>query len=256
VEDLLAPWDCGVDSVIERRAIYRFHGLVARQWRKGRIFLAGDSAHQMPPFAGQGMCAGVRDASNLAWKLAAVLQGGASETLLDSYQMERDPQVREVIDLAIHMGRVVCTLDPKAAAERDASMFAAQNAGLDPPRPVFKPFAHGFLLEDTPAAGELFPQPTANGVKLDDVLGPDAWLISRAMSPGFRTPTRGLSFFSLKDECLSPFAATLQQWLDQRNVSAVLVRPDRYVFGTGLASLLKLAYNNALTAGNTSPVSE
>jgi 3-(3-hydroxy-phenyl)propionate hydroxylase len=113
IRGLLAAWDCS-EIAIDRKAVYRFHGLVAEQWRKGRAVLAGDSAHQMPPFAGQGMCAGLRDAANLAWKLAAVLNG-ADATLLDTYQQEREPHVRATIELAIHMGRVVCTTDPAAA---------------------------------------------------------------------------------------------------------------------------------------------
>jgi 3-(3-hydroxy-phenyl)propionate hydroxylase len=93
IESLLAPWDCG-PLEIERRAVYRFHGLVAETWRLGRVLLAGDAAHQMPPFAGQGLCSGLRDAANLAWKLDAVLGGRAHEALLDTYQPEREPHTR------------------------------------------------------------------------------------------------------------------------------------------------------------------
>ena len=84
---------------IERKAVYRFHGRVAERWREGRVLIAGDAAHQTPPFAGQGMCAGIRDAANLAWKLADVLHGRARPDLLDTYQAEREPNVRAYIDL-------------------------------------------------------------------------------------------------------------------------------------------------------------
>jgi 3-(3-hydroxy-phenyl)propionate hydroxylase len=158
---LIAPWDCGPVE-IERKAVYRFHGLVANRWRSGRVLLAGDSAHQTPPFAGQGLCSGLRDAANLSWKLAAVLGGRAGEALLDSYQLEREPHVRTMIELAIGMGRVVCTLDPAAAAARDAGMLAQQAAGapgLPPPRAA--PFAAGCILPGSPAAGGLWEQDAA-----------------------------------------------------------------------------------------------
>ncbi|MFZ3008701.1 MAG: bifunctional 3-(3-hydroxy-phenyl)propionate/3-hydroxycinnamic acid hydroxylase, partial [Phenylobacterium sp.] len=125
---LIAPWDCGPVE-IERKAVYRFHGLVAHRWRSGRALIAGDAAHQTPPFAGQGMCSGLRDAANLAWKLEAVLAGQAADTLLDTYQAEREPHVRAAIELAIGMGRVVCLLDREAAARRDAGMRAARANG-------------------------------------------------------------------------------------------------------------------------------
>ena len=80
---------------IERRAVYTFHARVADKWRGGRVFLAGDAAHLMPPFAGQGMNGGMKDAVNLAWKLVAVLKGQAPSAILDSYEVERAPIVRK-----------------------------------------------------------------------------------------------------------------------------------------------------------------
>ncbi|MEQ1866740.1 MAG: bifunctional 3-(3-hydroxy-phenyl)propionate/3-hydroxycinnamic acid hydroxylase, partial [Micropepsaceae bacterium] len=120
IAELMKPWINDGDVEIDRKAVYRFHGLVANEWRRGRVILAGDAAHQTPPFAGQGMCSGIRDAVNVAWKLAHVLRGEASESLLDTYQTEREPHVRTVTETAIAMGRVVCIADPQAAAQRDA----------------------------------------------------------------------------------------------------------------------------------------
>jgi 3-(3-hydroxy-phenyl)propionate hydroxylase len=250
VEALIAAWDCGPVE-IERKAVYRFHGLSAERWRAGRVLLAGDSAHQMPPFAGQGLCSGLRDAANLAWKLEAILAGRAGEDLLDSYQAERDPHVRALIRLAISMGRVVCTLDREAAAARDAGMIAARASGaslLPPARPA--PFADGCILKGSAGAGELFPQPTCGAdparLRMDDVLGEGAWLIARrqivAWPPGVRSA-------DLSQPALAPFRAQLDAWLAEKGAAAVMVRPDRYVFGTGEPEALAQAWTTALAGG-------
>lgn len=244
---LIRPWDCGPVE-IERKAVYRFHGLVANRWRAGRIMLAGDAAHQTPPFAGQGMCSGMRDAVNLAWKLDAVLRGTASVALLDSYQAEREPHVRSAIELAIGMGRVVCTLDRGAAAQRDAGMLAAQASGappLPPARP--SPFASGCVLTGSPGAGELFPQPTAGDaaapLRMDDRLGDQSCLIVRA-SAG--ETAAGVRLLDVDAEGLAPFRAALLAWLDEHGAEAVLVRPDRYVFGSGAPRALLEAWEASL----------
>ena len=240
IQPLLAEWDCG-EVEIERRAVYRFHGLVAKTWRNGRVLLAGDAAHQMPPFAGQGMCSGLRDAANLAWKLAAVVDG-ADEALLDTYQAEREPHVRAFIELAIGMGRVVCTLDPEVAAQRDATMLSP---GHRPPLPAFAPpaLARGCLLEGSAAAGGFFVQPWALGTGLDDLLGPGAWLISRTAA---QRPS-DVNAVSLADARLAPFHPALAAWLDAHGqAEAVLVRPDRYVFGTGDPDTLLTAWRAVL----------
>lgn len=237
IQSLLAGWE--VDVEIERKAVYRFHGLVADRWRSGPVLLAGDAAHQTPPFAGQGMCAGVRDAANLAWKLTAVLAGQADDALLDTYQTEREPNARAYIALAINMGRVVCALDPEIAKMRDAQMLAARAAGIPPMPPAAPPPITGpAVLTGTPAAGELFPQPVARQaggavLRLDDVLGAESWLITTA---------------SLEEPRLTPFRESLAAWLEAHDVPAVLVRPDRHVFGSGAPELLTTAWANALRA--------
>jgi len=235
IEPLIAPWDCGPVE-IERRAVYRFHGLVAKRWRAGRVLLAGDAAHQMPPFAGQGMCSGLRDATNLAWKLSAVL-GGADAALLDTYQAEREPHVRAYIERAIAMGRLVCTLDPEAAAQRDAAMLAPgrSTTAPDPTSPVL---AAGHVAAGAPAAGALFLQTWADGRGLDDVLGPGAWLIVRDPV----RPVPGLTIVSLAEPRLAGHRAALTAWLDRHAAAAVLVRPDRYVYGAGDPAALASAW--------------
>jgi 3-(3-hydroxy-phenyl)propionate hydroxylase len=245
----LEAWDCAADVQIERKAVYRFHGLVAKRWRDGRVLLAGDAAHQTPPFAGQGMCSGLRDAANLAWKLAAILRAGASDDLLDTYQAEREPHTRALIERAIGMGRVVCTADAQAAAARDAAMLAQRRAGQQPALPPPPDFAAGCIIPGVPGAGELFPQPwaEANGrtLRLDEVLGPGPWLIAKATPPAGGW-TAAMLRIGLDDPRLAPFRTEIAAWLDRRDIDAVLVRPDRYVFGGGHAADLERAFANQL----------
>ena len=237
---LLAPWNVMHRITIERRAIYRFHALVAQDWRNGRALIAGDAAHQMPPFAGQGMCSGIRDAANLAWKLAAVIRGEANEALLDSYQVEREPHVRAIIETAIEMGRTVCVLDPAIAAARDAAMLARKASGAQDVTTDYPPLSGG-CLTDTPGAGALFIQPIAGGLHLDDVLGARAWLIGRDLADA-----DDVRSVSLDDPAFASFALELGAWLDAHRADAVLVRPDRHIFGTGTADELLRQWHAAL----------
>ena len=223
------------DSIeIERRAVYRFHAVTAKSWRKGRVLLAGDAAHQMPPFMGQGLCSGVRDAANLAWKLDAVLQGDAPLTLLDTYQPERDPHVRAITGLAIFMGRVVCTQDPVAAAARDADMTSkleADRMGGD--MPPLEGLATG-IVAGHPAAGQIAPEPRlADGRRIDDVIGLVPYLVTRSPSglSGFAGKASVFAAADLKDE----YGVLAEMMGD---APAMLVRPDRLVFGVGEVSAL------------------
>ncbi len=116
---LLAPWGDADAMQLERSAVYTFHARVAEQLRRGRVFLAGDAAHLTPPFAGQGLMAGLRDATNLAWKLAYVVGGHAGEALLDTYEQERLPNARTMVDLARLMGEIIMARDPLRCGIRD-----------------------------------------------------------------------------------------------------------------------------------------
>ena len=179
VERLLAPWGVAGAVRIERTAVYTFRARIAQQWRKGRVLLAGDAAHQTPPFAGQGLCSGLRDAANLAWKLAAVCKGEAAGALLDTYQPERAPNLRATIDMAVMMGRMVCTTSRLGAWLRDTKLALARALGKLPDGPpAYPPLATGALMDGSPGAGSYFPQWIAeDGTRLDEALGPGAWLI-------------------------------------------------------------------------------
>ncbi len=229
VARLLAPWHVDGAVRIERKAVYTFRARIAEHWRKGRVLLAGDAAHQTPPFAGQGMCSGLRDAANLAWKLAAVTKGEANSALLDTYQPERAPNLRATIDMAVMMGRMVCTTSRIAAAVRDTKFALARALGKLPSGPAaYPPIADGVIMAGSRAAGSYFPQPISpDGERLDDVLGQHAWLIDR---------------LELGSGPIAPFGDALRHWLDQHEARAVLVRPDRHVFGTGEPDALIAAW--------------
>ena len=231
IEKLLEPWNVKGAVRVERKAVYTFRARIAEKWRHGRILLAGDAAHQTPPFAGQGMCSGLRDAANLAWKLAAVVKDDARDALLDTYQPEREPNLRATIDMAIMMGRMVCTTSKWSALLRDMKFSLARLLGKLPDAPpAYPPISAGVILAGSAAAGSYFPQMIADdGARIDDLLGSGDWLFSRN---------------ALQSEPIQPFAAQIESWFDTVGADAVLVRPDRYVFGTGTPDQLAAAWQS------------
>jgi len=232
---LLAPWMRPGQARLWRIAAYRFHALVARPWRFGRVFLAGDAAHQTPPFMGQGLNQGLRDAGNLAWKLAAVARGDAGDALLDSYEAERRPNVREVIAVTRDLGRIVCERDPAKAAARDAALRAEVAAGRgDVVRQDLLPALRGGCLSETPGAGAPCPQPwvLVDGARrrLDEV-APAGWrllVVGDAAVPA----DVGVPVVRLGPGGLVEADGLLVGWLKARGAVAVLERPDHVVFGT------------------------
>lgn len=182
---LVAPYRSHLDPRdVRRKAVYVAHQLVAERWRDGRLLLAGDAAHLMPPFAGQGLNTGMRDARNLAWKLAAVVRGEAASSLLDTYDEERRPHATEMVRLSHRMGALIMTADPRRAWLRDtvfrvvsvappakrwlAAMRWVKPAKLDG---GFVSNPHG-----SPRVGQFLPQPgvldsRGRRHQLDDVLG-------------------------------------------------------------------------------------
>lgn len=183
--ELLAPWVKPDQATIVRHKVYTFRSLLADTWRKGRMLIAGDAAHVMPPFMGQGMCAGLRDDWNLAWKLDLVLDGKADDRLLDTYQPERRPHVSDVIDLSMYLGKVICIPDAQKAAERDEAFFSGKVA----PPPAFPCLTAGILRRGKDGAvqapaGLLSPHGAvrtgAREGRFDDVVGLGFVLVSRS----------------------------------------------------------------------------
>ncbi|MGB5948532.1 MAG: bifunctional 3-(3-hydroxy-phenyl)propionate/3-hydroxycinnamic acid hydroxylase [Parvibaculum sp.] len=240
---------------IDRRAVYRFHAVHARMWRKGRVLLAGDAAHQMPPFMGQGLCSGTRDAANLAWKLAACLNGRASDALLDSYQRERDPHVRAITEMAVFMGKVVCTQNEEVAAARDRDMTARPEAERFAIMPGLPRMTSGGIEHDQ-AAGTVFPEPWLRSGDGRRRLDDEAGLVPLLILGGARTDeaavfeASGGYVASLAGGALLDPEGTVAALLDGHE--AVLVRPDRYVFGRGSAAALIAAWQRYLATGSAS----
>jgi 3-(3-hydroxy-phenyl)propionate hydroxylase len=212
---MMAPWLGPDDAVVERSAVYTFHSVVQEGWRKGRMLLAGDSCHQTPPFLGQGMCAGMRDAANLAWKLAAVLREGADDSLLDTYESERRPHVTTFIDLAVRLGAIIQATGADAVADRDRR-FAAGPEMFDYPQPQLGP---GCRIEAPPPVGTIFPQPRMDdGRLMDEAIGQrfaivgDVTLLQDLRPDAVRLPGVGC------------------EWLARHGLNAALLRPDRYIY--------------------------
>jgi len=224
----LSRWLQPEDGTIERSAIYTFHSVVARSWRSGRLILAGDSCHQTPPFLGQGMCAGMRDAANLAWKLAAVILGDADDELLDTYQSERRPHVEAFIRLAVELGGLIQATDPAIAGERDRQFAQGGTRTFDYPQPQL---GAGLRYDAALPAGSIFPQPRLGDRLLDDALGDRFAVIGPAgvigaVEPGTASTWRALDFAVVTDP-----APALAAALSEINAAAVVLRPDRYIFG-------------------------
>jgi flavoprotein hydroxylase len=262
---LLRPFDVTPDNaILHRHVVYRFLAHTADEWRKGRMLLAGDAAHLMPPFAAQGMCSGIRDAINLAWKLDLVLRGVSGEALLDTYTMERREHVRHAIGMSLELGKVICQTDPETAARRDAAMIAA---GADPRRilPPLPPPSigtAGIVQRDASGnavapAGNLTPQARVKrGAvvdRFDDVVG-RGFVLAGLEDPAADLSGAQLAFLAQIGARTVRITDADSASNDEKNVvvdvvdvdvdgvyvrhlrengnAAVLVRPDFYLFGT------------------------
>ena len=262
VRALLAEHGPDADEPVVRRRVYTFHARVADRWRRGRVLLAGDAAHLSPPFAGQGMNSGIRDAHNLAWKLAAVVKGSLGEGLLDSYERERAPHAAALIQLAINIGRVMMPTSPLQARLVQSAFRAA---GLVPPlhayfaQMKYKPepfYADGFLVHGDALrlVGRMFPQPTLEMqdralVKLDDLVGNEFAVI--AVGPNAQSVAAHAANMDFGIAEVRPAAVLPARFNPDRTAAAgiptgrdldhvlggtandgdvvVLLRPDRYV---------------------------
>lgn len=241
---LLSRWLTPQDGTLWRRASYRFHALVARRWREGRVFLAGDAAHQQPPFLGQGMCQGIRDVANLGWKLAAVLQGRAGEALLESYGVERSSHVRRLTTTIEHIGRNICERDPGKARARDAGLIAQAGGSVKsvPRQDLIPPLDGGLLVPGSDSArGTLFPQPRVNfegrSALLDDIAGYGLRMMLSADTDAGKVADLGAvkrcgaKVVQVGAKGWPEEDGIAAAWFERHGAVAALVRPDHYVYG-------------------------
>jgi 3-(3-hydroxy-phenyl)propionate hydroxylase len=239
LEPLIRPWTAHValdDLVLVRVTEYTFRAQLADRWRRGRVFLLGDAAHLTPPFIGQGMGAGIRDAMNLAWKLAGVLSGGLSPAVLDTYEEERKPHARKMIGLALNVGRAMT-----AGGElgRLARRFVVPRMHLIPG------LRARVLYSETPALcgsamvrtswrtraliGRLCPNPLLdNGSRLDAEIGTGFAVLTTA------APTMAQREVAERRGAVMHVATgDLAAWLRSHHAPAVVIRPDRTVVRAG-----------------------
>jgi 3-(3-hydroxy-phenyl)propionate hydroxylase len=261
VAELLRPYrGTVVEGDILRKTVYTFHARIANSFRKGRVLLLGDAAHLTPPFAGQGMNAGLRDAHNVAWKVASVVSGGASSDLLDTYFDERRDPAWDMIQLAVAMGEIVMPLDPAALEFRRLLLKA-----LEPfpkvrdyliqmrfkPRPRYQRGA--FVGLDAPEfeadlTGEMIPQPWVETVegrcRLDELLGPGFALIVQDDAGATEVARLGATRFAglplqsirldfggdrrFEEGAVRPSDAAIARPLRTHRDRVLLIRPDRY----------------------------
>ena len=255
--ELLAPWDVHPGNArLERHAVYTFNARYSEQWRAGRVLLAGDAAHLMPPFAGQGMCSGLRDAANLAWKLDLVLAGVAADALLDSYQSERLPSVKAAIDFSMELGKVICVPNTAEAAARDEAMALA--VGDEPaPAPGLPDITTGFIHPTAPHAGRQLVQGKDRGRPFDDVHG-TGWrlVVLGAHLAAIGGDERGW-FESIGGRvvALDDPDPLYVRWFAEHDTTCALQRPDFYLYGTAptvaTATTLLADLRNHLTRGAT-----
>jgi 2-polyprenyl-6-methoxyphenol hydroxylase-like FAD-dependent oxidoreductase len=248
---LMAPWGVTPETArLERHAVYTFRGRWVQEWNRGRVFLAGDAAHLMPPFLGQGLCAGLRDARALTWRLQLVQRGLADRSILDSYGPERREHVRVIIDEAVATGRVVCETDGERAADRDKRMRAEltdpEAATVEPPHPrLGEP---SITVPSGGREGRLSVQGRvdAGGVigLYDDMVGGDWQLIGWEADPSDDLDDAGRDWFASiggtasavgRDGPVRDVDGAYWRWFKEHECSVVLTRPDFYVFGAGAA---------------------
>ena len=239
-----------------RVANYTFRSRIVQTWRRGRIILAGDAAHEMPPFLAQGMVSGIRDARNLSWKLDLILSG-QNESLLDSYQAEREPHVRFITEKAIELGHVQTMRDPVEAEKRDARLMAVRAANKKPDKLIYPGLTGGMIANN----GQLLPQGLVSSAGktalLDDVVGTGWLIVAKGPDALSDLPADGLAawkamggrtaIFNLMNIVgggdLSDTGGVYTRWFDETDAVAAVVRPDSYVYGlakdgAALATLL------------------
>jgi 3-(3-hydroxy-phenyl)propionate hydroxylase len=211
------------EGAIRRKAVYSFESKLATRWREGRRLIAGDAAHLMPPFLGQGMCTGIRDSANLAWKLVAILKWGAAEDILDSYEMERRDHARIYIETAVSVGEMM-----NSAETAEALTHAVRPDGSAQMQSINRGLERAIGPADDSFAGMRMPQPQlADGQWLGDAMKGRFAIIGRgAALRATSLPSSQMALAVSADEH-DEVAGMLQRL----GVDSLIIRPDFYCFG-------------------------
>lgn len=244
---LLKPWGLSPENAtLERSAVYRFQARWAKQWNKGRCVIAGDAAHLMPPFAGEGMCAGLRDAFALSWRLDGILSGRFGPEVLESYTTERLAHACHYIDFSQDLGKIICIADPDRAFERDQQMKADLETRNFAPLPTdICQLGQGIWVEGTSHAGELSVQGIveANGRRdrFDQAVG-SGWLVlglghdpatalgAEQLQQLIDLGGRRLILGAAGTACdVLDVDGTYAHWFNTMDARFVILRPDFYV---------------------------
>jgi 3-(3-hydroxy-phenyl)propionate hydroxylase len=207
IAELLSPWGSEEQLRVDRAAVYRFHATVAERFRRGPVFLAGDAAHQMPPFNGQGMCSGMRDAENLSWKLAHVALGLCGDELLETYDAERRPHAAEQVGHSVDAGMLM------EAIAHDGEAALESGYGQRP----FPQLAHGIVDGDHPFVGRPLPEPIVGTGPMSD-----GWTLVRS------EPDDVPALWSHLGAAVFDAKPGAYPGLVDAGVT-VVVRPDRYI---------------------------
>ena len=247
IKSLLKEWISPEQGTLIRKAVYRFSSNIAQTWQKDNIFLIGDAAHVTPPFMGQGMCTGIRDAKNLAWKLDLVLRDKAEQSLLDSYTQERYEHCKTLVQMAIQLGKIICIPDEKEAEARDQAFIS----GNVPPLPDMPILTDGILHTDVNGefvspVGELslqgFVKYEDKVGRFDDVVAQGWTIISTKADPRSvlsdhqvsKLEQVGMNFVHVSqednDNAVYDVNGKYEEYFSNRGLEAVIVRPDFYNF--------------------------
>ena len=232
--NFLKPWLKKKEAQMERKTIYTFQSALAKNWKRGRVFIAGDAAHLMPPFMGQGMCAGIRDVSNLAWKISHCLNNKHDEKLLNTYQSERFSNVKEYIETTMRMGEFVNAVGKSPITNN----ISADSKGKKSMKSIKPKLGRGLGKLKDKFRGKIFPQFRNNGKNLDIKFSKKPMLV---LSNKFKQSlSKKINFYKNKNN------KKLSKYLENANREGFIIRPDRFI----LASIKNLKDVKLITKKN------